>query len=311
MLKSLRAVTYGSGNRGEAPVGGGDIGWTTVAQIGAGLAIPFGTDFSVGSLAYLGNGNVAVHNTAGLGLYNWDGANFALVGNHSTVSTVTPTITPLGPLTVALAGSTAAVNKLSTFTHNGTDWVNQGGDILTNVGTPGIAALNSTDIAYHDGTSDSLRTYRWSGGVWSQPGNQLAVGAGTPGLAALNSTDIAIVDPTTGHGLTKYRFDGTDWSQVGNIHSDNSFVYAKSGCGVLNETDIVIVETNTNPNNFEIWRFDGTDWAVVNTSVTTEPENADSINGNGNQQFAGVDATDFIYLDSQIRELRYYRYSFV
>jgi len=77
---------------------------------------------------------------------------------------------------------------------------------ISGVGFPALAALNGTDVAFVNGTHDSLRTYRFDGSNWSQVGNGLTIsGVGTPALAALNGTDVAFIDETQ-DSLRTYRF---------------------------------------------------------------------------------------------------------
>ena len=102
-----------------------------------------------------------------------------------------------------------------------------------------MTALNSTDVAFIDGTNDELRTYRFNGSTWSLRGTGLAVsGVGSPALAALNDTDIAMIDDSNGE-LRAYRFDGVSWVLMG-----ITFPVANSipALAAMNGTDVAFID---------------------------------------------------------------------
>jgi len=78
---------------------------------------------------------------------------------------------------------------------------------ISGIGTPALAALNSTDVAFIDGVNDSLRVYRWNGSSWAQVGSagSISLSGGTPALAAMNGTDVAFID-NSNDSLRTYRF---------------------------------------------------------------------------------------------------------
>jgi hypothetical protein len=126
---------------------------------------------------------------------------------------------------------------------------------IANTGTPALAALNGTDVAFIDSTNDDLRVYRFDGTDWTQVGNDLNIsGASFPALAALNGTDVAFID-SVNEDLRVYRFDGTDWTQVG-----NDLNIAGAGAKALaapNGTDVAFIDSIND--DLRVYRFG---WSV-------------------------------------------------
>ena len=87
---------------------------------------------------------------------------------------------------------------------------------------------------------------------------------GVPALAALNTTDVAFID-NTNEDLRVYRFDGTDWAQVG---SDLNVVvtFNSPRLTALNGTDVAFIDSSNQ--DLRVYRFNGSNW----TSGTGTPE---------------------------------------
>ena len=283
----------------QPAAGGGGINWTNYTTVGNSLAITTSTNAAIQALDA---NNVAVHNQNGMGLYTWDGTDWTLVGSHGAPGVgIDPGLAAISSTQIVKVDHNAA---LGTYTHNGTNWVLSGSALsIPGMGGGRVAALNSTDVAFTDGSIDDLRTYRWGGASWSQIGNSFFLGTNNPGIAALNGTDIAVIDTGGIGGIGTYRFDGTNWSLVGSVL--NLSFNTTPDLTALNETDIVIVEPVTDV--FMIYRFDGANWSAVTTNDGTTIPGIVS----RPQELSALNSTDFAYYDSDAGNLVTYRYSFV
>ena len=119
---------------------------------------------------------------------------------------------------------------------------------------------------------------------------------GLSALAALNGTDVAFVDAIN-DSLRTYRFDGTNWAQVG-----AELAIATVGnpaLAALNSTDVAFIdETN---DSLRTYRFDGTNWAQVGASLAITPV------GN-TPALAALNSTNVAFVDATNDSLRTYRF---
>jgi len=165
---------------------------------------------------------------------------------------------------------------------------------IATVGTPALAALNSTDVAFIDSTNDSLRTYRFDGAAYALVGAGLAIATvGNPALAALSSTRVAFVD-STNDSLRAYDWNGAAWSLVG-----AGLAIATVGTpalAALNSTDVAFFD-NTN-DSLRVYSFNGATWAQVGAGL--------SISTIGNPALAALSSTRVAFFDSGNDSLRVY-----
>ncbi len=136
------------------------------------------------------------------------------------------------------------------------------------------------------------------GDKFVQEGNSLAVSTVgiRPALAALNSTDVAFIDGGN-DSLRTYRFDGTNWSQVGNslAVTTGNFV----SLAALNSTDVAYIDVDND--SLRTYRFDGTDWSQVGNSL--------AVGTVGNvAHLDALTSTDIVFLDDSNDSLRTYRF---
>jgi hypothetical protein len=125
-------------------------------------------------------------------------------------------------------------------------------------GNVGIAALNSTDVAWADSTADEIRTYRFNGSTWSQVGSGLSIAGTTLGvnLAAMSSTRIAL--STDGSDtMQAYDWNGSTWSAVGSSVSI-------TGTGAFTITALNSTDVATNRGG-GVYRFNGSSWTSIGT----------------------------------------------
>jgi hypothetical protein len=132
-----------------------------------------------------------------------------------------------------------------------------------------------------------------------QVGNSLAIATGdyAPALSALNGTDVAFIDAVN-EELRAYRFDGSDWAQVG-----NSLAIATVGAPALcalNGTDVAFIDGVNE--ELRAYRFDGSDWAQVGNSL--------AITGVGGPALCALNGTDVAFIDAVNEGLRTYRFAF-
>ena len=97
---------------------------------------------------------------------------------------------------------------------------------------------------------DAKTVITWE--VASQIGNGLTLLGQGASLAALNGTDIAYIDTAT-DALTTYRWDGTDWAQIGSSLAIATVLLPS--ISALNGTDIAFIDTTND--NLRTYRFGG------------------------------------------------------
>jgi hypothetical protein len=203
----------------------------------------------------------------------------------------------------AVAGATTDDWQLQYSKNSGTyesinNWGQQGNSLnVTNVGTPSLAALSSTTVAYFDSTNEDLRKYSFNGTTWSLVGNELTISAsGAPALATLSSSSVAYYD-TTNEDLRTYSFDGTDWSQVGNDLTTITGA-GTPALAALNSTTVAYFDSTLE--SLRTYSFDGTDWSQVGNGFT--------ISGADTPALAALNSTTVGFIDSGLDKLS--KYSF-
>jgi hypothetical protein len=210
--------------------------------------------------------------------------------------------TPVDGRHYRIAGFTAnSMNSYDIFMakivaiSDGRIWAQAGNSLsIATVGTPALAGLTSTRVAFIDNTNDQLRTYDFDGTNWSQVGNSLSIATvGTPALASLTSTRVAFIDGENDQ-LRTYDFDGTNWSQVGNSLSITAINFPSLAS--LSSTRVAFID----PVNAQLrtYDFDGTNWSQVGNSL--------SISGIGNPALAGLSSTRVAFIDATNDQLRTY-----
>lgn len=158
-----------------------------------------------------------------------------------------------------------------------------------------LAALNTTTVAFIDGTNDQLKTYEWNGTDWSQVGNALTItGVGvTVDIDALDSTTIAFVDDGIKQ-LRTYEWDGSDWSQVGSgLAVSSNF---QNSITALDSTTVAVYLDQ--PDELQTYSWNGSTWSAVGTAYTALSVNL--------PQIAALDSTNIALIEdtsSQIRTL--------
>ena len=168
------------------------------------------------------------------------------------------------------------------------------GNAIATVGTPALAALSATRVAFIDQGNAALRTYDFDGANWAQvgPGNAIAT-VGAPALAALSATRVAFID-STNDALRTYDFDGTNWAQVG-----NSLAIATMGVpalAALSATRVAFIDSGNM--SLRAYDFDGTNWVQVGNSL--------AIATVGTPALAELSATRVAFIDSSNDALRTY-----
>ena len=101
------------------------------------------------------------------------------------------------------------------------------------------------------------------GNLWGEQGNVLA-GSTINHISAMNSTDIALISAVT-DDLKKMRFNGTDWTQVGNALSIPNMPGNPTVSG-LNESDVAAYDPFLG--DLKRYNFNGTDWTQVGNPLT-------------------------------------------
>ena len=192
---------------------------------------------------------------------------FSLVGNPYVLTPNTgtrPMAAALSQTRVALYNRDAGNNLLRTLDFNGTDWV-QTGNALTmsfeganTPDFPSFTAINATDIAMADVSTQRLRVMQFDGTDWAQVGNALDLSAFAAqfDVVGLAENRVALFENFS-NTLRVYDWDGTDFSQVGIARTLNSFS-GQIGVAALSATRVCIIETQSD--FLRVYDFDGTNW---------------------------------------------------
>jgi len=221
-----------------------------------------------------GNGMTALNSTTiaylddendELSTFEWDGNDWAQVGNSLSVSiSGDRDITALNSTTIAAVHD----STVRTYTWDGTDWSLTGTPLAVGVFFyTSIDSLNSSTIVARMG--NTLATLSWNGSNWSLVGNQLAItGSDYNGaVAALNSNTVAVTLESTDE-IQTYTWNGSDWTQVGNT-SASAIDIANDRILAL-DTDMILIATHGGGGTqIATYSWDGSDWTAIGTNMTT------------------------------------------
>ena len=277
--------------------------WTSPTLLGSSLSI-LGIAFC--AVAGMTDNEIALYDPSGGGLgelrwYRFNGSAWAEVGTGlvRTGGLVKPTITRLSASRVALFDS--GNQQLGAYDWSGSSWSLVGSLLSISASQSAIAALTSSVIVKATWTgSCTLQAYSFNGSTWSTTGNPLVIasaGSSHAGLCAINSTDVAYLDGTSKE-LRVYRFDGTDFAQVGNS-TDVSPASAEVSLTSMGGNDVCVFDPTDNI--MTMYRFDGTDWAKSGFSF--------ALNGSS-AGFSSFNGTDVAWIEPAVAELRAYRWGF-
>jgi hypothetical protein len=214
------------------------------------------------------------------------------------------------------------------------------------MGTPALAALNGSDVAFVDfNAAPQIKTFRLTDGIWAQVGSSLSVASAFTysGLALLNETDMAQSD--TGSDLLKtYRWDGFGWAQVGSGLAVPAFSQPPAITAITSAAIAFIDGTNLTLRTYE---WSGSLWSQVGSGLLVSPFEiaaltaldssnvafSDNISGaiktyqwsgslwsqvgsqlivatsGASPVLSALNATDVAYANNQSDELRAYRWS--
>ena len=158
-------------------------------------------------LTALDSTTIALNDGGNQRTYSWDGSDWSSVG--SSLGVVLTEIEALDSSTIAGYLIDFGGDQLRTYSWNGSTWSQVGNNLIIAGATlvnAGIAALDSSTVAFIDDSNDDLRTYSWDGSDWSQVGSDLNISSvGSPALAALDAKNIAFID-ITNDDLRTYQF---------------------------------------------------------------------------------------------------------
>src|SRR3990167_1940131 len=172
------------------------------------------------------------------------------------------------------------------------------GNAISTVGTPALAALSATRVAFIDSNNASLRTYDFDGTDWAQVGNSLAIATvGNPALAALSATRVAFID-STNDSLRTYDFDGTNWAQVGPGNTIAMVGLPVPALAALSATRVAFIDSTND--SLRTYDFDGTNWAQVGPGNTIATVNVPAL--------AALSAARVAFIDNFNDSLRTYAF---
>lgn len=143
------------------------------------------------------------------------------------------------------------------------------GNSLTIAGASSVALMtllnNNNEIAFIDGTNESLRKYRFDGVNWSLVGSGLTItGVGAGRLSSMTGSRVALISSSL-NVLRAYDFNGTNWSLTGNSFSLT--LASPQGVAALS-TDTVAIADGGVGQWLRAYQFDGTDWTLLGNSLS-------------------------------------------
>jgi len=271
---------------------------TTWAQLG--------NSFDFVSLAYpavcsLSSTKIALieSNSDELRTYEWDGTDWAQVGNGLAIATMglRAKLCTLNSTTIAFIDDNN--DELRTYEWDGTDWAQVGNGLaIATISDAVLCSLSSTKIALIESNSDELRTYEWDGTDWAQVGNGLAIAIGRPAICSLSSTTIAFIDSTNDE-LRTYEWDGTDWIQVGSGISV-TIPNFPSACTINSNT--IVITADTTESKISTYHWNGSTWSRVGSVFP--------ISGGNLSGLASLSEKIVAHVDDGNKKLRTYELSF-
>jgi hypothetical protein len=209
----------------------GIIGAVNSSEVWAlrGVVGDTGSGFRVRDVAALSSTDVIVsvsNDTPGTDMYlrryTFTGSGWTQIGQPALITTAAATITSnivkltetsfayhdtdnQDLITFSIAGSPGTIEQVGNAYATGSNSIN-------------MVELTETTVAIYDkvgSPSGHLQTFTFDGTDWSPTGNILDLGDTVSGvMARINSTDIFLFDGDA-DVLRKYRFNGTDWIQIG------------------------------------------------------------------------------------------------
>ncbi len=277
-------VGPGTGQFGDVPIVAKTATIANITDLKYGPLTPIGAAFTLPSqfisVTAINEIDLAIHDSSldHLRVYRWSGSAWSLLG--ASFATAGSGSTQMGLLNRKSTGEHHSADILLNDTTLDVMRAFQWNDItltwsqLTTQATSApifgmqIAHLTTNTVAiFSRDWGGHLRTYFWDGVSFAQVGNSYTGWAGNdvPDLAALNETDIAVFfskDIPSIDGVQTIRWDGTDWTLVGN----RSRFINQEGGGIINSFNgrEVLHSTQEFPARdafSDIYRFDGSDWS--------------------------------------------------
>lgn len=270
------------------------------AQVGNALGIP-----APGDIATLDSSTIAWvdPNNDELRTYRFNGSNWSKIGFVGTGAATSLNVTALDSDTVIIVRSNLNNKYMGAVVWNGANWTY--GSYKTyssSTSGPLIAALTSRTFAHFDPAFAELRTYEWDGlmsgnsGI-TQIGNGLAIpGSSFVAMTALDSSTLVVNDLST-DDLRVYKWNGTDWSQVGNALP---LANGDHGLATLSGTTIVLADAINE--ELRTYSWDGANWTEIGTAVSLPTSTW--ISG---PKLAALDNPTIAYFDRQTDYLRTYQ----
>ncbi len=167
---------------------------------------------------------------------------------------------------------------------------------ISTVGSPALAVLSPTQVAFIDDGTPQLRTYTFDGTDWTQTGNALSISTvSSPALAALSSTQVAFIDDNNGQ-LRTYTFDGTNWTLTG-----SGLTIATVGSpalATLSSTQVAFIDDSNQ--QLRTYTFNGSTWSQTGSSLGVS---------SGFPALAGLSSTQVAFIDGSIDQLRTYTFN--
>lgn len=224
-----------------------------------------------------------------------DASSSATAAAASAVSAAASETAAAASETAAATSETNAAASAASLVINWTSPVQIGTDLnIASVTNPTVAALNATDIAFKDDGNNDLRTYRFEGSTFAQVGNDLNVGGNNPSLSRLSDTTVALAYDGF---LSKYSFDGTDWSLVGSALG----IAGATSPSVATLTSSTVAFVDNFNDELRTYSFDGSNWTLVGSGL--------SLGSVKNPNITALNATDIAFLDETNDDIRTYRFS--
>lgn len=179
--------------------------------------------------------------TTGLRVYEFDGTDWAQVGNALSSVIAAGNKSSIASLTsTRVAVMNGGLGRLQTYDFDGSDWSATGNFLAATGSRPGVTALNSSRIARLDQTNELLQAIDFDGTDWTVTGSGLFIGTARVlsniSIAAMSASRIAFTDINNGE-LESYEFDGAIWAQVGN---SLAAVFSAEGNSIASMTYLAI-----------------------------------------------------------------------
>ncbi len=225
----------------------------TITKIGSSFS--FGALFSTKITALTKNSIAFISSNGALKTFIFNGSTWSQTGSTLTITGASiPNITTMSSTQIAYYDR--GNDALRVYTFNGSTWSQTGSDFtITSADVFSLTALTSTTIAVSDGSGFTIKAYTFNGSTWSQTGNTLSPGFSTK-ITALSSTDIAAIRGSGTTSIIIYRFDGTDFKQIGLAETITEI---QTGVpSAINSNTIAIVGLTIG--GVVVYKFNGYNW---------------------------------------------------